>query len=162
MIALTTPKRADTGTKKSDWRNCLKTFHKTRTKSERLRERIRLGYGSELQSKRIQQWLSAEGIILDPPAPYSQEENGVSERLGCTLMEIARVSIIEGGIDDSFWPKMILAITCIKNIRPTKAVQRLSPHQEIFKTLPNLAHLQVLGSTVYFLVQTEKFVPRAL
>ena len=64
---------------------------------------------------------------------------------------------------------MILAITYIKNIRPTKALQGLSPHQELFKTLPNLAHLRVLDSTVYILIhkeerelRSEKFVSRAL
>ena len=46
-----------TGTKKSDWLNCLKTFHslaKTRTKSERPSEKICSDYGSELQSKKVQ------------------------------------------------------------------------------------------------------------
>lgn len=44
----------------------------------------------------------------------------------------------------------------------------MSPHQELFKTPPNLAHLRVLGSTVYVLIhekrelKSEKFVPRAL
>lgn len=84
-------------------------------------------------------------------------------------MEMARASIIEGGIDDSFWPEVILAMTYVKHLRPTKALQGLSPHQELFKTLPNLAHLRVLGSTVYVLIheeerefKSEKFVPRAL
>ena len=93
----------------------------------------------------------------------------MSEKLGRTLMEMARASIIEGGIDDSFWPEVILAMTYIKNIRLTKALQGLSPHQELFKTLPNLAHLQILGSTVYVLIheeerelKSEKFVPRIL
>lgn len=159
------------GTKKSNWLDYLKTFHslaKTRTKSEHPTERIRSDYGLEFQSKRLQQWLSAEGIILEPSAPYSQEENGVAERLRRTLMEMARASIIEGGIDDSFWPEAILAMTYIKNLRPTNALQGLSPHQELFKTPPNLAHLRVLGSTVYVLIheeqelKSEKFVPRAL
>ena len=67
-------------------------FHslaKTRTKSERPTERICSDYGSELKSKKVQQWLSVESIILEPSAPYSKEENGVSERLGRTLIEMA-------------------------------------------------------------------------
>lgn len=81
---------------------------------------------------------------------------------------MTQASIIEAGIDDSFWPKMILAMIYIKNLRPTKALQGLSPHQELFKTPPNLAHLRILGSTVYVLVheerelKSEKFVPPAL
>lgn len=84
-------------------------------------------------------------------------------------MEMAQESIIERGIDDSFWLKVILAMTYVKNLRPTKALQSLNPYQELFKTLPNLAHLQVLGSTIYILIheeerefKSEKFVPRAL
>lgn len=59
-------------------------------------------------------------------------------------------------------------MTYIKNLRPTNALQGLSPHQELFKTPPNLAHLRVLGSTVYVLIheerelKSENFVPRAL
>lgn len=60
-------------------------------------------------------------------------------------------------------------MTYIKNLRPTKALQGLSPYQVLFKTLPNLAHLRVLGSTIYVLIhekerefKSEKFVLRAL
>lgn len=84
-------------------------------------------------------------------------------------MEMARASIIEGRIDDFFWPEVILAITYIKNLRPTKVLQGLSPYQELFKTLLNLAYLRVLGSTVYILIheeeckfKSEKFVLCAL
>ena len=93
----------------------------------------------------------------------------MAKRLERTLIEMARASIIEGGIDDSIWPEVILAMTYVKNLRPEKALQGLSPHQELFKTLPKLAHLRVLGSTVYVLIheeerefRSEKIVPRAL
>lgn len=60
-------------------------------------------------------------------------------------------------------------MTYVKNLRPTKVLQGLSPYQELLKTLPNLAHLRVLGSTVYVLIykekrefKSEKFVPRTM
>lgn len=161
-----------TGTKKSDWLQCLKAFHnlaKTRTKSSRPTERIRSHYCSKLQSKKVDQWLAQEGIILEPSAPYSQEQNGVSERVGHTLMDMARASIIERGIDDMFWPKVILAMTYIKNIRPTSALNGLSPHEKLHNTPPDPTHLRVLGSTIYVLIhkeerdlKSEKFVLRAM
>ena len=46
-----------TGTKKSDWFNCLKAFHslaKTRTKQERPIEKLRSDYGAELQSQKVE------------------------------------------------------------------------------------------------------------
>ena len=161
-----------TGAKKSDWLHCLKSFHnlaKTRTKIERPTERIRSDYCSELQSKKAEQWLSLEGIILEPSAPYLQEENGVAERLGRTLMDMARATIIEGNIDDCFGSEVILAMTHIKNLQPTSSLKGLSPHEELLHDLPDLSHLRILGSTVYVLIheqererKSENFVPRAL
>lgn len=84
-------------------------------------------------------------------------------------MDMARASIIEGGIDDTFWPEVRLAMTYIKNIRPTTALNGLSPHQKLFNSPPDTTHLRVLGSTIYFLIheeerelKSEKFVPRAM
>lgn len=98
-----------------------------------------------------------------------QEQNGVSERLGRTLMDMARALIIEGEIDDTFWPEVILAMTYIKNIRPTTALKGLSPYQKLFNTPPDPTHLRVLGSTIYVLIheeerdlKSEKFVPQAM
>lgn len=61
-------------------------------------------------------------------------------------METARASIIDGGIDDIFWPEVILAMTSIKKIRPTSALKGHSPHQKLFNSPPDPTHLRVLGS----------------
>lgn len=111
---------AYTGTKKSDWFKCLKAFYnlcKTRSKQERPVERLRSDYGSELQSKKVGEWLTNEGIIFEPSAPYSQEQNGVSERGGRTIMDMTRATILEGNINDDLWPEVVLAMTHVKNIR---------------------------------------------
>lgn len=48
----------------------------------------------------------ANGITFKPSAPYSQEENGIAERKGRTLMERVRCTIIGGGIPDELWPEI--------------------------------------------------------
>ena len=69
------------GTKKSDWFNCLKAFHnlvKTWTKLERPVEKLRSDYGAELQSQKEEQWLSQdsqEGIVFKPSAHKSKMES---------------------------------------------------------------------------------------
>lgn len=47
-------------------------------------------------------------------------------------------------------------MTYVKNLRSTNTLQGLSPYQELFKTLPNLAHLWVQGLAVYVLIHKEK------
>lgn len=68
-----------------------------------------------------------------------------------------------------FWPEVILAMTYIKNIRPTSALNGLSPHEKLHHTPPDPTHLRVLGSTIYVLIheeerelKSEKFLPRAM
>lgn len=62
-------------------------------------------------------------------------------------------------MDDIFWPEVVLAMTHIKNLRPTKALERsISPAemQNNSKVFPKLYHLCVLGSTVYVFLHEEK------
>lgn len=115
------------------------------------------------------EWMQKEGITFEPSAPYSQEQNGVSERTGRTIMDITRATILESNIDDNLWPELILAMTYIKNNRPTKALQNLSLYESYTHELPDLSHLRVLGSTVYVFfheeertLKSEKWASRAL
>lgn len=161
-----------TGAKKSDWFSCLKTFYnlcKTRSQKERPVERLRSDYGSELQSKSVEDWLSKEGIIFEPSAPYSQEQNGVSERMGRTIMDMTRATILEGNLDDNLWPEVILAMTSVKNVRPTRALDGKNPHYVQYDDNPSIQHLRILGSPVYVFLheeeqalKSEKWKPRAL
>lgn len=83
---------------------------------------------------------------------------------------MTRATILEGNIDDELWPELVLAMTYIKNSRPTRALaNNLSPHEAHFHEKPDLAYLRILGSTVYVLLheeersmKSEKWVPRAL
>ena len=77
-------------------------------------------------------------------------------------MDMTRATILEGNIDDELWPELVLAMTYVKNSRPTKALQNLSPHEA-------LTHLRILGSIVYVFLheeerslKSEKWAPRAL
>ena len=162
-----------TGAWKSDLFKYLKTFYnlcKTRSHKERPVERLSSDYGSELQSKRVEECFAKKGITFEPSAPYSQEQNGgVSERMGRTIMDMTRATILEGSLDDELWPEIVLAMTYVKNVRPTKALGGENPYNAQQKIHPDIQHFRVLGSTVYVLLReeeralkSEKWNPRAL
>ncbi len=114
-----------TGVKKSDWLKCLKTYHslcRTRSKESHLIERLRLDYRSEMQSHKADEWMQRESITFKPSTPYSQEQNGVSERTKRTIMDMTKSTILEGNINDDLWPELVLAMTYVKNNRPTRAL----------------------------------------
>lgn len=55
---------------------------------------------------------------------YSQEENKVTKCTGHTIIEMIKVLILEGRIDDSLWLKIILAMIYIKNLQLMQALER--------------------------------------
>lgn len=86
-------------------------------------------------------------------------------------MDMTRATILEGNIDDELWPEIVLAMTYIKNNRPTRALaSNVTPHKaQSQENTTDVSHLQVLGSTVYVFLheeersqKSEKWAPRAL
>lgn len=141
-----------TGKEKSEWFGHFQSYYaqaQTVSQKDRPVHVIRTDFGAELRSNAVDQWMLAKGILFEPSAPYSQEENGISERKGRTLMERVRSTIIAGGIPDELWPKVLLAMTHVSNLLPTSALNGCSPFEFSTLSLPNLQHLRVLGSTIY-------------
>ena len=119
-----------------------------------------------MQSKKVEK----EEIIFKPSAPYSQEQNGVLEQVGRTIMDMARATILERNLNDDLWPEVILAMTYIKNLRPSKALENdNTPFNAQYQENPDIRHLRILRFTVYVFLheeerelKSEKWKPRAL
>ena len=73
-----------------------------------------------------------------------------------TIIDMTRTIILEGNINDDLWPKLVLAMIYIKNSQPTRALENTIPHKAHFYNQPNLAHLWILGSTMYVLIHEEE------
>ena len=117
-----------TAINKHEWFSHLQTYYslaQNKTQATKPIETIRNDFGTELRSKKCDDWLLSEGITYEPSAPYSQEQNGVSERTGRTILDMTRSAIIGGDIPDYLWPEIALAMVHVKNIRPTSALSVL-------------------------------------
>ena len=72
-------------------------------------------------------------------------------------MDMTRATILEGNINDELWPELVLAMTYIKNNRPTRALaNNISPYKAYFHEELDLSHLQILGSIIYVLLHEEE------
>ena len=100
--------------------------------------------------------MQRKGITFKPSAPYTQEQNKVSKQIEKTIMDMTKVTILEGNINDEICPELILAMIYVRNNRPTRALQNISPHKALFSEPFNLPHLQILGFTVYVLLHEEE------
>lgn len=63
------------------------------TQYDRWPKRIRSDNAAEYEGTRS--WLEGKGIQLQPSAPHSPQQNGVSERMNRTLLELAKVMRFE-------------------------------------------------------------------
>ncbi len=143
---------------KREWLKSLKKFYNLvciRTGLDRPIEKLWSDYGLELQ--RVDRWLTKQGITFKPSAPYSQEENRVSERTERTIRDMVRATILEWGIDDTLWPEIVLAMTHIKNLRPKRALEEfICPIEMQNQAILDLHHLHILGSDVYIFLHKEE------
>lgn len=125
---------------------------------------LQFDFSSKLQSWKVDKWFTNQDIVFELSAPYSQEENKVSERTSCTIMEMVRATILEKGINDTFWLEVVLAMTHINNLWPTWALKgsispvKIQDKDHLNKDLSNLHYLRILGSTVYIFLHEEKHI----
>ena len=94
--------------------------------------------------------------MFKPSASYSQEQNSVPEKMGRTILDMTKATILESNINNNLWPELVLAMTYIKNSRPMQALENISPHKAQFHEKPNLAHLRILSFTLYILLHKEE------
>ena len=107
--------------------------------------RLRSDGGSEFNNADMQDDLRHLGIIWEPSAPYTQHQNGVSERTIQTLQNIARSMLFDAQVEVELWPEAMKTAAYLRNRFPTSALDKMTPYEAWFGRKPSLAHLDHLG-----------------
>lgn len=71
-------------------------------------------------------------------------------------MDMIWVTVLEGNHDANLWPKVILAMTYIKNVQSIKALEGNNPYSVQNNTNLDIEYLQVLSSTIYVFFHKEE------
>lgn len=70
-----------------------------------------------------------------------------------------KATILEKRMDDILWPKIVFAMTHIKNLRPTQILEgSMSSAKMRDNNLPNFHYLCVLSSIVYVFFYKEEYI----
>ncbi|QRW18725.1 integrase core domain protein [Rhizoctonia solani] len=98
-----------------------------------------------------------KGTILETMAPYSAQQNGIAERLNCTLADKARAMLLELGAPKFLWNKAIAYACYLKNQVPTQVQGKFwkTPFKAFWGKRPNVSVLQPWGTKCYVLDQGE-------
>ena len=110
---------------------------------------IRTTNGGEHTSNEFAQYLKNEGIRHEYTIPKSLEQNGVSERMNRTLLELVRTMLIDSGLPHKFWAEALSTACYLKNRSPVRVLKGMTPYQAFVGRKPNVDHLKIFGCVCY-------------
>ncbi|KAI9917826.1 hypothetical protein PsorP6_012618 [Peronosclerospora sorghi] len=117
---------------------------------------LRKANNGEYVSKKFNSFSANAGIIRQTSAPYSRQQNGLSERMNKTLTEMARSMIHYMHVNRCWWAEAITTAVYIVNHIPNTLRPRMSPFKDLHGKRPDLNHLRVFGSRGYVRVDDSK------
>ena len=121
-------------------------------------QRFRCDNGSgEYNNQLFRKTLTDNGISFEPSPPYTQNMNGVAERMIQTLNTRARSMMIDANIPTAFWAEMINTASYLQRRSPTTSLEGRTPYEVLHQTTPSLHHLRRIGCTAYHRTPDEKF-----
>jgi hypothetical protein len=111
--------------------------------------RFRMDGGGEYTGEEFFSFLRKEGIQAEPSAPYTPQQNGISERCNRTVRDPARSMLKHAGMPNSFWADAVKVAVYIKNCLPTRALPDRTPFELWHGSKPDISHLRIFGSLAY-------------
>ncbi len=133
----------------------FKAAVETATGSKIQRFRSDNGKG-EYDNKAFRDILSSGGISFEPSAPYTQNQNGVSERKIRSIVEKARCMLHDASLGARFWAEAVSTAVYLLNRSPTRALEGQTPYEAWYGSRPSLHHLRRFGCNAFVHVPPEK------
>lgn len=85
---------------------------------------IRSDNRKEFINHNLQEYTASQGMILEQMAPYSSAQNGITERLNWTLVDLSMSGMAQHGLPHYLWQESITHANFVRNHLPTHATRR--------------------------------------
>ena len=92
-------------------------------------KRIRSDNGGEYTSKAFEEYCKGKGIKHEFTIPYSPQQNGVSERMNRTILDMARSMIHQSKLGLKFWAEAVATAVYIRNRSPATKLKGKTPFE---------------------------------
>lgn len=122
---------------------------------ERVR-RIRTDNAGEFVGSNLEEFLKSKGIVHEKTIPYSPAQNGVVERMNRTLIDIARVLLLDAQLPDEFWAEAVNTAAHVRNRCSTKGLQGAVPEEVYTGRKPTVAYFKVFGCQAYAWIPSQQ------
>lgn len=125
---------------------------------------LRSDNGTEFVNRDFKQFLSSKGIQHETSAPFTQEQNGKSERENRTVVESARSMLYTKDLPLYLWAEAVNTAVYILNRTSNSRSKDTTPFELWTNRKPTLKHVRVFGSKAYMHVpdsQRTKLEPKS-
>lgn len=131
-------------------------FFETQSKGQVKVKALRFDRGGEYSSTEFKAWCAQRGIVLEPTAPYSPQQDGKAERYNRTLVEKARVMLLAAGLDPrQYWRYAVVYANWLRNRSPYSPTG-ITPYEGLMGEKPDISKAHVFGGRVVYKVPEQR------
>ena len=105
--------------------------------------------GGEFCGNDFEAYLKDHGIVHQKTIPKTPEQNGISERMNRTLVEMLRCMLDDSKLPKKFWAEALNTAVYLRNRSPTKSIDNKTPYEKLFGCKPNVKNFKIFGCTAY-------------
>lgn len=110
--------------------------------------------GGEFQA--LQEYLNNYGIQAEYSAPYTPQQNGISERSNRTLMDMTRAMLDQAGLPPSFWAEAVTTAVQLRNVTAPKVKGYKTPSEMLSGKKPDVRNLRIFGCEAWIHIPKRK------
>ena len=112
---------------------------------------LRSDNGGEYLSDDFKNYLSENGIHHQITVAYTPQQNGVTERMNRTLLNLVRSMLHYKSLPKHFWAEALATAVYVRNRVTSRSLpSNITPHHLWFGKSPDLSHMRVFGSQCWY------------
>ncbi|KAE8671027.1 hypothetical protein F3Y22_tig00112000pilonHSYRG00251 [Hibiscus syriacus] len=117
---------------------------------------VRSDRGGEYTSTAFMEYCEEQGIRRFLTAPYSPQQNGVTERKNRTILDMVRSMLKSKKMPKEFWAEAVQCAIYVQNRCPHVKLDDQTPQETWSGQKPTVSHLKVFGSVAYAHVPDQR------
>jgi hypothetical protein len=95
----------------------------------------------------VAKFATGRGIAVHRSAPYAPQANGIAERANRTIFEVARATLVQSGLPNTFWAEAVSDAAAIHNRLPQAG--GMSPFEKLYGRKPSVKKFRPFGCLAY-------------
>nr|KYP31898.1 Retrovirus-related Pol polyprotein from transposon TNT 1-94 [Cajanus cajan] len=112
--------------------------------------------GGEFTSAMFARYYEEHGVRQFLTAPYSPQQNGVTERKNRTILDMVRSMFKSKSLPKKFWAEAVQCAVYVQNRCPHAKLGEKTPQEVWNGKKPSVSHLKVFGSVAYGQVPNQQ------